>query len=68
MISGGYYLAIDCPSCGEEITYGLCVTTEEHNGYPLIPWDTATQQLFSCDACGKRCGTGECELLSEDDL
>lgn len=49
-----FYFSMDCenPECGEEILEGLNLTLEEHNGFPVIPFDMAAQTDFECKACG----------------
>lgn len=49
-----YYLLIECRHCDEEIYYGLCATTLEHLGRPVVPFDTASQTTFDCPSCNAR--------------
>lgn len=58
----GFYLSVDCRQCDEEIIYGLCATTIEHNGMPVIPFDIAAQSDFRCDHCGAFNYTGDFEI------
>lgn len=56
-----FYLSMDCQNgdCEEEILEGLCVTTIEHNGLPVIPYDIAAQTNFNCRKCGASNYTGD---------
>lgn len=55
----GFYLSMDCENCEEEILMGPCATTEERNGYPIIPFDFASQEKFVCPRCDARHYTGD---------
>lgn len=63
-----FYLTAECPNCDETIYYGLCVTADEHNGRPAIPFDMAVQTAFYCDSCGEKSYTGDFDLLTEDEI
>lgn len=58
MAAHGYYLSIECRNCDNEIHYGVCVTTIEHNGLPVIAFDDGAQNSFKCDNCGATNYTG----------
>jgi len=60
-----YYLVAECQNCDEEIFYGPCGTTLEHDGLPVVPYDVATQTNFTCDRCGADNYTGDFEIFSE---
>lgn len=62
---GAHYLLMECENCDEEIYYGVCVTTLEHNGLPAIPFDTAAQTNFECPKCGADNYTGDFEVFCE---
>lgn len=62
-----FYISIDCEHCDEEILYGLCVTTIEHNGRPVISFDVAAQTAFTCEECGKTTYTGDFDVFTEDE-
>jgi len=64
----GFYLSADCPDCGEEMFYGLCITTLEHDGRPVIQYDIAAQTTFTCEECGTNSYTGDFDLLTEDQI
>lgn len=63
-----FYLSMYCRSCDEEITDGPCMTFTEHKGLPVIPFDLAAQESFTCDNCGARNFTGEFEVYREDEV
>lgn len=60
-----FYLSIDCDKCDEEILYGPCLTTLEHRGKPVIPFDIAAQSNFDCPRCGADNYTGDFEVFCE---
>lgn len=60
-----FYISMDCEHCDEEIFYGVCVTTIEHNGRPVIPFDIAAQTTFTCNGCGKDSYTGDFEVFDD---
>lgn len=60
-----FHLSAYCRNCDEEIIYGPCVTTIEHSGLPVIPFDMAAQSNFQCDHCGADNYTGEFEIECE---
>jgi hypothetical protein len=60
-----FYFSIDCENCGEEIIDGLNVTTSEHNGRPVIPFDMASQSQFTCSDCGAVNYTGDFDVIVE---
>lgn len=62
-MSGWFYLVMPCQSCDEDIHYGLCHSTLEHNGYPVIPFDMAAQMTFRCDNCQTTNVTGDFEVI-----
>lgn len=47
-----FYLSMECGHCGEDILYGpvLCLTS--HAGLPVVPFDIAAGETFTCDHCG----------------
>lgn len=65
--SGVFYLSFDCPQCDDEILYGPCLTTEEHQGAPVIPFDIAAQTTVRCPKCRTESYTGDVELYIDDD-
>lgn len=54
-----FYLSMDCRNCGEEILYGVCATTIENSGLPVIPFDMASQTQFDCGNCDAENFTGD---------
>jgi hypothetical protein len=54
-----FYLSMECENCEEEMFYGVCVTTEEHQGLPSIPYDMASQSKFVCKSCDAQHFTGD---------
>jgi hypothetical protein len=65
-----FYISMDCEHCDEEIFYGVCITTIEHNGRPVIPFDMAAQTRFVCngpDGCGETTYTGDFDVFTDDD-
>jgi hypothetical protein len=57
-----FYLSAECAECGgDAFTDGLTVTTEEHKGRPVIPFDIAAQATFVCadQECGATTVTGD---------
>lgn len=64
-MSAAYYLLMECRNCDEDIYYGLCVTTLEHQGRPVIPFDIAAQSSFSCGRCGAENYTGDFDVFCE---
>lgn len=57
-----FYLQIDCPKCGEDIFYGLCMTTLIHRGRPAIPIDIGATDTYDCTNCGTTVYTGDLEI------
>ena len=64
-MNGAFHLLAHCGNCDEEIIHGPCLTTIEHDGLPVIPYDMAAQERFECDHCGAVNYTGDFELLTE---
>ena len=60
-----YYVSLECEVCDHEIHYGLCATTIEHNGHPVIPIDLASQTRVDCDNCGAKHYFGELDVYVE---
>lgn len=63
-----FYLSITCQSCDEGILYGPCITTIEHEGLAVIPYDMAAQSSFTCSNCGASNYTGDFEILTADHI
>jgi hypothetical protein len=64
---GGFYMSILCDECNEDILMGPCLTTIERDGLPIIPFDFAAQETFTCD-CGAQYATGDFDYMSAEDL
>ena len=60
-----FYLVMACRDCDEDIYYGLCFSTLEHNGHPVIPFDMAAQTSFNCNNCGADNYTGDFDVFVE---
>lgn len=60
-----YYVVMECGNCDKEIYYGVCVSFLEHNGLPVITFDTAAQTRFDCPHCDASNYTGELEVWVE---
>lgn len=57
-----FYLSAECGECGgDAFTDGVTITTEEHNGRPVVPYDIAAQTTFHCAdrTCGATTHTGD---------
>lgn len=63
-----FYVQLECPECDETVYWGLCLTLIEHNGYPVVAYDTAAQEQFFCDNCSTTFYSGDFELLSADEV
>lgn len=66
-MTGQFYMSMDCGECGEEMLIGPCLTTIERNGMPVIPFDMAAQETFTCD-CGTTWITGDFDVIDEGEL
>jgi hypothetical protein len=60
-----YYLSLECEVCDHTIYYGPCGTLLEHNGYPVVPLDVATQERLDCDNCGAMHYVSELDVYVE---
>ena len=65
MSDGRFYLTMECENCGES-SLSLCMTTDSHNGLPVIPVDIAAQNSFACD-CGAVTYTGDLDVQVDTD-
>lgn len=60
-------MLMDCQNCDEEIHVGPVLTTLEHDGLPVIPFDLAAQETFTCDNCNAANYTGDFDVMVEFD-
>jgi hypothetical protein len=63
-----FYLSLTCNRCDEEILYGPCITTIEHEGLAVIPYNMAAQSSFHCSGCGATNYTSDFDLLTQDEI
>lgn len=62
-----FYFVLDCPRCGDEITYGPCCTgLETPSGAPMVPLSMGEHFSAECDGCGARMHIGERDLTVEE--
>lgn len=57
--NGAFYLSMECKTCETDMYYGLVITTEEHQGMPVVPFDMAAQARFECGNCGGATEVGD---------
>lgn len=63
--AAAFYLSMECETCGSDMYYGLVVTTEVHNGRPVVPFDIASQTQFDCDDCDGVTYVGDLDEATE---
>lgn len=60
-----FYWHIECPECDADIYNGLNITTEEHEGRPVIPIAMAEQTVVHCGGCSADIYYGDLEYEVE---
>lgn len=62
-----FYLYMECHRCEADMHYGPVATNLAHDGLPVVPVDLASQEQFTCDACGAEHYTGDLDVVVETD-
>jgi len=62
-----FYLSMECQNCAEDMFLGPVATTITHNGLPVMPYDFASQESFTCDNCGTEHVLGDFDYVAEVD-
>lgn len=62
-----FYISMTCDNCGEDMFIGPIGTTLEHNDKPVVPFDIAAQETFTCE-CGAQFVTGDFDYMNAKDL
>lgn len=60
-----FYLSMECHRCEGDMFLGPVATTITHNGLPVVPYDFASQESFSCENCGTEHILGDFDYLVE---
>lgn len=62
-----YYTHWECEKCGEDI-YSLSCNGVEYKEIPVFDLDHMSQTMLTCGSCGYIQGTGDIDVLGEDDF